>query len=97
LIFGKHLRSKSFELCIQDADIIGIVYIDESNEVGLTINGDIKVFVYLDDKSKPYLPFVTGCMKSDINYGEHSFIWKYAETSACRRRISRYFDKLLGN
>ncbi|KAL7326104.1 hypothetical protein PS15p_208492 [Mucor circinelloides] len=97
LIFGKHLRSKSFELCIQDADTIGIVYIDESNEVGLTINGDIKIFVYLDDKSKPYLPFVTGCMKSDINYGEHSFIWKYAETSACRRRISRYFDKLLGN
>ncbi|KAI8639010.1 hypothetical protein BD408DRAFT_485133 [Parasitella parasitica] len=97
LIFGKRFRSKSFQLPIKEGDIIGILYIDESNEVGLTINGNISVFVYLDDKSTPYLPFTSGFVKSDINYGERSYTWKYAETLACRNRMSKYFDKLLRN
>jgi hypothetical protein len=56
-------------------------------------------FVYLDKDAQtmPYLPFVTGCMKSEINYGEEPLAWKSADSVSSKQHISSYLYRLLGN
>jgi hypothetical protein len=49
-------------------------------------------------KSRPYLPFVTGCMKSEINYGEEPFVWQYVDKSlSTKRHMSNYLSEFISN
>jgi hypothetical protein len=55
--------------------------------------------VYLERNlvTLPYLPFITGNIQSEINYGEEPYAWKSAVTVSSKQHISNYLYKLLGN
>lgn len=38
----KNARSESIDLVIKDGDTIGVIYIDETNEYGITLNGNLQ-------------------------------------------------------
>ncbi|KAI8079435.1 SPRY domain-containing protein [Thamnidium elegans] len=92
-------RSEPISLEICDGDKLGILYIDETNTIGLTYNGVVKGLIYLDKNIKtiPYLPFVTGYMRNEINYGEEPLAWKSADSVSSKQHISNYLDKILGD
>ncbi|KAI8091717.1 hypothetical protein BDF21DRAFT_410072 [Thamnidium elegans] len=92
-------RSEPISLEICEGDKLGILYIDETNTIGLTYNGVVKGLIYLDKNIKtiPYLPFVTGYMRNEINYGEEPLAWKSADSVSSKQHISNYLDKILGD
>ncbi|KAI8993196.1 SPRY domain-containing protein [Pilobolus umbonatus] len=47
-------------------------------------------------KTKPYLPFVNGCMRSRINFGEVPYIWKLADSLPSKLHMSNYLNRLIG-
>jgi hypothetical protein len=55
------------------------------------------ILIGKDVKTKPYIPFVLGSMKSEINYGEKHYLWKNADSLASKQHFSNYLYRLLGN
>ncbi|KAI7904924.1 uncharacterized protein BX663DRAFT_501050 [Cokeromyces recurvatus] len=92
-------QSKPFELCIQDGDNLGMFYIEKTNEIGLTVNGNVRVFIALNKKleTRAYIPFIYGPIRSEIVYGEAAFMWDLANKNLFKESISNYFLNLLGN
>lgn len=91
--------SEPFPLEISIGDKAGVFYVNETNAVGLTLNGTAKALIYLekDTTTLPYLPFVSGPVQSNINYGDEAYAWKSAESVPSRQHISNYLYRLLGS
>ncbi|KAI9480390.1 MAG: hypothetical protein EXX96DRAFT_562409 [Benjaminiella poitrasii] len=93
---GKY-QSEAFNISLQDGDILGIIYIEKTNEFGLTLNGIIKVFIALKEKIEPgvYIPFVSGSLKYEINYGDEPLEWQLANKGSFKQSVVRYLSNLL--
>ncbi|KAI8083959.1 uncharacterized protein B0P05DRAFT_535605 [Gilbertella persicaria] len=93
----EHAHSNSFDFVIQDGDTVGMLYIHKTNEVGLTLNGSIQALVYLGNHTifTPYVPFTTGAIKYEINYGEDPYLWKHANSAEAKQCHYQYLCRLL--
>ncbi|CEI88769.1 hypothetical protein RMCBS344292_03147 [Rhizopus microsporus] len=91
-------RSESFEFYVQDGDKIGVLYMSETNAFGITQNGTVKVIVYVGRSTQvePYLPFVTGSVKMEMNRGENPFRWDCANHASSKQHMSNYLYRLMG-
>ncbi|KAI8371916.1 hypothetical protein BD560DRAFT_395831 [Blakeslea trispora] len=89
--------SNPIHIQLNDGDIVGMLYIQRTNEVGFTLNGSIKALVSLGDclDILPYIPFATGIEKYQINYGERPYNWKTANSVEADQRVSHYLSQLL--
>lgn len=54
------------------------------------------IYLEKDTTTLPYLPFVTGTLQSNINYGEEAYAWKSADSVPSRQHIANYLYRLLG-
>lgn len=91
-------RSESFEFHVQDGDKIGVLYMSETNAFGITQNGTVKIIVYVGRSTQvePYLPFVTGSVKMEMNRGENPFRWDCANHASSKQHMSNYLYRLMG-
>jgi hypothetical protein len=91
-------RSEPFEFEIRDGDKVGLLYLSETNAFGITLNGVIQFFIYVGKSTliEPYFPFVTGSIKSEVNYGEEPFKWAFANHPTSKQHRSNYLYKLIG-
>lgn len=55
------------------------------------------IYLGQDIKTMPYLPFVSGYIKSEINYGEEPFAWKLANSVSAKQHISGNLYRILGD
>ncbi|RCH80149.1 hypothetical protein CU098_004648, partial [Rhizopus stolonifer] len=91
-------RSEAFEFEMKDGDRVGLLYLNETNAFGITLNGNVQFFIYVGKNTliEPYLPFVSGLVKSEINYGEEPFAWVFANHPTSKQHRSNYLYKLIG-
>ncbi|KAI8329366.1 hypothetical protein EDC96DRAFT_529431 [Choanephora cucurbitarum] len=93
----KSSYSNPIHVQLEDGDIAGMLYIQRTNEVGLTLNGKLKALVNLEGHLDiiPYMPFATGVEKYEINYGERLYEWKTANSVGADQSVSQYLSQLL--
>ncbi|KAI9262012.1 hypothetical protein BY458DRAFT_534609 [Sporodiniella umbellata] len=91
-------RSEAFEFEIADGDRIGLLYVNETNAFGVTLNGQVQFFIYVGKNVsfEPYIPFVSGLMRNNVNYGEEPFAWVFANHPSSKQHRLSYLYSLVG-
>ncbi|KAL0080981.1 hypothetical protein J3Q64DRAFT_1701502 [Phycomyces blakesleeanus] len=95
---GRFARTMPFTLNIQDGDVIGMFYIEETERVGIIVNGESTLVVHLDRNSgfRPFMPYEHGAAKSRINYGDKPYRWQRASAISLKEKSCRYLNRVLG-